>query len=113
LTIDAPSGTALKLGFEPGQREPRQYKPPAAVAAGLVAAFELASGAFEPPPEPVSHSALGLLPDAIPFGPEWPGIEKHGYTLFESISPRELSDIGTAYVAALAWFGSGATSVMP
>jgi acetylornithine deacetylase/succinyl-diaminopimelate desuccinylase-like protein len=110
---NAKHGTALKLGFEPGEREARQQPPPAAVAAGLVAAFELASGAFQPPPAPVSHSAVGLLPDAIPFGPEWPGIEAHAYTRHESISPRELSDIGVAFVAALAWFGSGAAPVMP
>jgi hypothetical protein len=36
-------------------------------------------------------------------------VEKHGHTQHESISERELSDLGVAYVAALGWFGGAAT----
>lgn len=105
--------TELQIGFEPGTREPKQQSPPAAVTTPLVEAFELASGAFRPAPAAVSHASLGLFPDAVPFGPEFPNAEKHGHTRNESISPRELADIGVAYTAALAWFATAQQVVSP
>ncbi|MFQ5601560.1 MAG: M20/M25/M40 family metallo-hydrolase [Candidatus Krumholzibacteriia bacterium] len=99
-------GMQLYLEWEPGGREPVQHEPPPAVAGWLVEAYELASGDYEPPPAPVSNSSANLLPIAIPFGPEWPGVEKHGHTRHESISEREIADLGVAYTAALAWFGT-------
>ena len=104
---------ALYMEWEPGVREPVTHTPPAAVAALLVDAFELASGDFEPPPVRVSRSSSQLLPEAIPFGPEWPDKEKHGHTRHESISDREIGDLSLAYVSALAWFGMGAESTTP
>jgi hypothetical protein len=103
----------LYLDWEPGVREPVHHEPPAPVAALLVDAFELASGDFEPPPARVSHSSSQLLPEAIPFGPEWPGKEKHGHTRHEAITNREIADLCVAYVSALAWFGVDAASSTP
>jgi hypothetical protein len=54
-----------------------------------------------------------LLPEAIPFGPEWPGKEKHGHTRHEAIGNRDIADLCVAYVSALAWFGVDAASSMP
>jgi len=98
----------LYLEWEPGVREPVIHKPAAEVAALLVDAFELASGDFEPPPARLSHSSSQQMPEAIPFGPEWPDKSKHGHTRHESISNREIGDLSVAYVSALAWFGMGA-----
>jgi hypothetical protein len=98
-------GADLYLEWEAGVREPVHHEPPAAVAAVLVDAFELASGDFEPPPARVSRSSSQQLPEAVPFGPEWPDKAKQGHTRHESISERELGDLGVAYVSALAWFG--------
>jgi acetylornithine deacetylase/succinyl-diaminopimelate desuccinylase-like protein len=104
---------SIYLEWEAGTREPVQHKPTAAVAELLVDAFELASGDFEPPAVAVGRASSQLLPEAIPFGPEWPGKEKHGHTRHESISLREISDLSVAYVAALAWFGLDAASTTP
>ena len=103
----------LYLEWEAGVREPVIHESPAPVAALLVDAFELASGDFEPPAALVSRSSSQQMPEAIPFGPEWPDKGKHGHTRHESISEREIGDLSVAYVSALAWFGLGAGSTTP
>ena len=112
-TFNKKHDAALYLEWEAGVREPVHHKPPAPVAALLVDAFELASGDFEPPPARTSRSSSQQMPEAIPFGPEWPDKPKHGHTRHESISDREIGDLGVAYVSALAWFGMGAGSSAP
>ena len=104
--VNKESKTHLKLDWEGEGREPVQVEPPAATADRLREAYELASGDPTAEPAPTSQSSGSLLPQAIPFGPERPGVEKHGSTLHESISERELSDLGVAYAAALAWFST-------
>ena len=104
--VNRDKGTKLELTWEGEGREPLLQAPPPGVAAWLVNAYELASGDIGAEPTGRSRSAGTLMPPAIPFGPERPGVEKHGHTQHESISERELSDLSLAYVAALAWFGS-------
>jgi succinyl-diaminopimelate desuccinylase len=101
-------GAHLKLDWEGEGREPVELQPPAATADRLREAYELSSGDPTAEPAPASQSSGTLMPQAIPFGPERPGVDKHGFTLHESISERELSDLGVAYAAALAWFGTAA-----
>ncbi len=96
----------LRLTWEGEGREPVSQSPPPAVRDWLVDAYELASGDVGAEPAPISRSSGSLVPQAIPFGPERMNVDKQGFTQHESISERELSDLGLAYVAALAWFGS-------
>ena len=104
--VNREQGTHLKLDWEGEGREPVQQEPPAAVAERLAEAYELASGDPTAEPAPASMSSGALMPPAIPFGPERPGVDKHGFTLHESISEREMSDLGVAYAAALAWLAT-------
>ncbi len=102
-------GAQLTLAWEADGREPVQQSPPPRVRDWLVDAYELASGDIRGEIPPIARSAGNLMPLAIPFGPERPGVDKQGHTQHESISERELSDLGVAYCAALAWFGSAPT----
>ena len=76
------------------------------MASLLVDAYGLASGDVGAEPAPLGMSGGPLLPWSIPFGPERPGVDKHGHTMHESISERELADLAVAYTAALAWFSA-------
>ncbi|HZL83739.1 MAG TPA: M20/M25/M40 family metallo-hydrolase [Candidatus Krumholzibacteria bacterium] len=98
----------LVLAWETEGREPVQNAPPPQVRDWLVDAYELASGDIGAEVQPIARSAGNVVPFAIPFGPERPGVDKHGQTQHESISERELSDLGVAYCAALAWLASAA-----
>jgi len=98
--FDAQHGTQLTLTWETGGHEPTVIAPPPAIAAALDEAFALASGESMPP---VAATASGArtLPAAIPFGPEWVRGDMRAHVRDESISPRELQDLGVAYAAAL------------
>ena len=98
--FNAANGTALTLTWEPGGSEPVRITPAPPVRAALEEAFVLASGESMPP---VAATASGArtLPAAIPFGPEWPRGELHAHVRDESVSPREMQDLGVAYLSAL------------
>ena len=104
-TFNKQNAMALQLDWEPGGYEPLRSEPPAAVARVLSEAYRLASGEAAPAAA-VTHGSARLLPAAIPFGPEWPEIDKRGQARDESISQRELQDLGTAYLSALAALAS-------
>jgi succinyl-diaminopimelate desuccinylase len=106
-SFDAKHGTKLRLEWEPGGHEPAQITPPPAIAAALDEAAMLATGEAMPPAAVVAASAR-LLPATIPFGPEWPRGDMHGHVLDESISRRELQDLGVAYAAAMSFLGTAA-----
>jgi hypothetical protein len=99
-------GTRLQVAWEPGGHEPARIEPPAAVRAVLDEAYLLASGEGGDPVGATASSAR-LLPAAIPFGPEWPRSEARGHERDESMSTREIQDLGVASVAALAGLASG------
>lgn len=98
--------TNLTLGWEPVVWEPVQAIPPAEIRTALDGAYALASGEGAEPVRATANT-MRLLPAAIPFGPEWPRGGARGHTRDESISMRELQDLGVAYAAALAWLGAG------
>jgi dipeptidase D len=100
------NGTSLTLAWEPGGWEPTHSEAPETLQRTLRDAFRLASGA-PAPAAPLVHSCARLLPATIPFGPQWPESEVQGHGREESISPRELQDLGAAYVSALAWLAGG------
>jgi acetylornithine deacetylase/succinyl-diaminopimelate desuccinylase-like protein len=105
--FDAANGTKLQLTWESGGHEPARVEPPPAIAAALDEAYALASGEAAPPVA-VTASGARLLPATIPFGPESPRGEARGYTRDESISPREIQDLGVAYAAALSSLATAA-----
>lgn len=98
--------TELRVDWEPGGHEPARIAPPAAVRAALDEAYVLASGEAGDPVGATASSAR-LLPATIPFGPEWPQSEARGHERDESMSTRELQDLGVASAAALVVLGTG------
>ena len=105
-------GTRLRLDWEPGGREPQRSEPPAAVQAVLSEAYALASGETAPPAG-VHAACARLLPEAIPFGPASPRGGLQGHQRDESISRRELQDLGVAYLAALVSLATGPLAPAP
>jgi succinyl-diaminopimelate desuccinylase len=95
------NGLNLKLDWEPGGHEPARITPPRDVTSVLEESAALASGEVTSPVA-ATASAARLLPETIPFGPQWPRSEPRGHTRNESISQRELQDLCVAYVAVLA-----------
>jgi acetylornithine deacetylase/succinyl-diaminopimelate desuccinylase-like protein len=106
--FNAAQGTALKLTWEPGGHEPERLAPPPEVRRALDEAFVLASGESMPAAA-VTAAGARTLPAAIPFGPEWPRGEMRAHVRDESISPREMQDLGVAYLAALSHLATVAT----
>jgi acetylornithine deacetylase/succinyl-diaminopimelate desuccinylase-like protein len=108
--INAEHGCDLSLDWEAEGREPIEFEPPPAVADWLIEAYEISSGDIGAEAAAISTASGTLLPWAIPFGPERPGVDKHGHTRYESISERELSDLAVAYASALAWFATATSA---
>jgi len=86
------------------------YEPSPATAAGplteaLADAFALASGEAVPP-APVTTMSARLAPGTIVFGPHSPRGTSRAHTRDESMSMREVQDLGVAYASALAWLAT-------
>ncbi len=99
---------SLALDWEAGGHEPARISPSREITSVLEESAALASGEVTPPVA-ATASAARLLPETIPFGPQWPRSEPRGHTRNESISQRELQDLCVAYVAALARLATAAT----
>ncbi len=95
----------LLVSWENGGYEPSTVKPAAPIAEALADAYALASGEAVPP-APVTTMSARLAPGTIVFGPHSPRGTSRAHTRDESMSMREVQDLGVAYASALAWLAT-------
>ena len=94
----------LLVSWEPESYEPSTMRPPGPLAELLEDAYALASGASGSP-APVTAMSARLVPGTIAFGP-YAGGTSRAHARDESISAREVQDLGVAYTSALAWLAT-------
>jgi succinyl-diaminopimelate desuccinylase len=95
----------LAVSWESAGYEPSTYAVPSSVGDLLADAFALASGESMPPAA-VTAMAARMGPGVVPFGPHGPRVPSQANTRDESLSKRELQDMGVAYLSALAWLAT-------